>query len=297
MFVSLSVLLFAVSAPLSAMMPSGSEDARQQGAFPKGSHSFMFREWAGPEIPVWTFVPPGVDQTTAAIVFIMHGARRDADRYRDQWIKAATDGGLILVAPGFSKAQFPKANGYNLGGVLDPNSGKMRDESVWAFSAIEPLFDEVVTRLGGTQKRYSLYGHSAGSQFVHRYLFFKPNARVKRYLAANAGWYTFADQAIDFPFGLGGMPVDETALRQALAKDVVVLLGDADADPSARLLNTSKGAMRQGPHRFARGQAFFSAAQSLANQKGWEFGWSLRVVKGVGHSNGEMAPKVADLID
>ena len=55
--------------------------------------------------------------------------------------------------------------------------------------------------------------------------------------------------------------------------------------------------MKQGPHRFARGNAFFEAARDYARSKGWAFGWSRRVVKGVAHSNANMAPRVADLVE
>lgn len=245
---------------------------------------------------VWTYIPEGIDTSSAPILIVMHGARRDADRYRDQWVEPAGKGGFIVVAPAFPKADFPRAAGYNLGAVFDKDFNEQRPENEWAFSAIEPLFDHVVQRLKGKQSGYSIYGHSAGSQFVHRFLFFKPEARVTRYLAANAGWYTFADPGTAFPFGIGGLDLNENQLRAALAKDLVVALGDKDADPDASLLNKSEGAMRQGAHRFVRGQAFYASARSLAVAKGWDFGWSLRVVEGVAHSNGDMAPELADLI-
>ncbi len=144
---------------------------------------------------------------------------------------------------------------------------------------------------------YTVYRHSAGSQFVHRFLFFKCDARAQRYLAANAGWYTFADPAIAYPFDLGSIPIGKEGLRAALAKDVVLLLGDEDNDRNQSALNRSDGAMVQGPHRFARGQAFFEAARTYAEQRRWEFGWSLRVVEGVAHSNGGMAQGAYDLIE
>lgn len=284
--------LLALVSPVSATQAHASAPAIESGP-----GSFSFSGWEGPDIPVWVYAPEGVDKASAPIAFIMHGARRNPDRYRDQWIEEADKAGFIVVAPGFSREDFPKANGYNLGAMFDGESGERRNESVWAFSAIEPIFDEVVARLGGSQSHYTIYGHSAGSQFVHRFLFFKPDARVKRYLAANAGWYTFADPAVPFPFGLGGLSIDEDALKAALAKDVVVILGDQDNDPGGRLLNQSEGAMEQGPHRFARGQAFFASARSLAQQKGWEFGWSVRIVEGVGHSNGGISDAVYDLIE
>ena len=247
-------------------------------------------------LPVWIHIPEDVQASKAPILIVMHGARRNADRYRDQWIDAANAEGLIVVAPAFSRDDFPNAAGYNLGAVFEGDGTTAREESLWAFSAIEPLFDHIVASLDGAQTHYSIYGHSAGSQFVHRFLFFKPDARVKRYIAANAGWYTFADPAIAFPFGLGGLEISEEAIQQALAKDVIIALGDKDSDPNSRLLNKSEGAMRQGPHRYARGQAFFAAAKALATEKGWKFGWSKREVKGVAHSNGDMASRVADLV-
>ena len=262
-----------------------------------GKSSFEFSGWEGPSLNIWTYVPSGVDRRSAPILFVMHGARRDPERYREQWIDGAERGGFIVVAPEFSRADFRGAAGYNLGGAIDLQTGQWRDEGVWSFSAIEPIFDEVVDRLGSNRTRYSLYGHSAGSQFVHRFLFFKPDARVDRFLAANAGWYTFADQQTDFPFGLGNLPISEQALRRALAKDVVILLGDQDTDPEHSSLNRSEGAMRQGPHRFARGQRFFASARAIAQENGWEFGWRLRVVQGVAHSNGGIAAGAYDLIE
>lgn len=262
-----------------------------------GRDSFVFAAWDGPDLPVWTYIPAGVDPKTAPIVFVMHGAQRDPQRYRDQWIEGAMAGGFIVVAPEFSRADFPAAQGYNLGAAVDMHTGEWRDEGMWSFSAIEPIFDAVVSRLGGSQADYTIYGHSAGSQFVHRFLFFKPEVRARRYLVANAGWYTFADPAIAFPFGLGGTPFGEEGLRAALAKDVVVLLGDEDNDPNHTSLNRSDDAMRQGRHRFARGQAFFAAARDYAAERGWAFGWSLRIVEGVAHSNRGMAAGAYGLVD
>lgn len=132
---------------------------------------------------------------------------------------------------------------------------------------------------------------------MHRSLFFKPGARVKRYLAANAGWYTFPDFERPFPFGLGGTPLEPSNLRAALAKDVVIVLGDRDTDPDGASLNRSDGAMQQSPHRFARGQAFFEAAQQVAEREGWVFGWRLRIVEGVAHSNGGIAKRISDLVE
>lgn len=262
----------------------------------EGSASFAFTGWDGPALTVWAHVPSAVDPATAPIAFIMHGARRNPDNYRDAWVEEAEQGGFIVIAPGFPRIDFPGARNYNMGGLFD-EAGEPRPHNMWSFSAIEPLFDEVVARLGSNQTQYTIYGHSAGSQFVHRFLFFMPEARAKRFMVANAGWYTFPDPDIAFPFGLDGTPVSEDRLRAILTKDVVILLGDRDTDRRHSSLNRSKGAMRQGPHRFARGKKFYQSAREFAEDKGWPFGWSLRVVEGVAHSNSGMAEGSWDLIE
>lgn len=41
---------------------------------------FMFDRWAGPALPVWYLRPAGTPPD-APVVFVMHGVKRDADRY------------------------------------------------------------------------------------------------------------------------------------------------------------------------------------------------------------------------
>lgn len=292
----LTLMLAPLSVPSAISAADRSTESRDASAIESGKGSFVFSGWQGPSLNIWTYSPPGIDQRNAPILFVLHGARRDPGRYRDEWAEVAERGGFIVIAPEFSRDDFPGSGRYNLGGAIDLRSGQWREEGLWSFSAIEPVFDNVVERLGSCRTRYSIYGHSAGSQFVHRFLFFKPDARVDRYLAANAGWYTFADQRIAFPFGLGNLPIDDAALRAALAKDVVILLGDRDTDPAGSSLNRSEGAMQQGAHRYARGQNFYAAARAIAQRNGWEFGWTLRIIEGVAHSNGGIARRAYDLV-
>ncbi len=77
----------------------------------------------------------------------------------------------------------------------------------------------------------------------------------------------------------------------------MILLGDQDTDPDHSSLNRSEGAMRQGPHRFSRGKSFYKSAKAVAEENGWEFGWTLRVIKGVAHSNDGMASGSYDLVE
>lgn len=264
--------------------------------FAEGKGRFVLTDWGGPDIPVWTYAPTQADLTDRPIVIVMHGTGRDADRYRDEWAALAQLNRFIVVAPEFSDRRFPNAAGYNLGNVFQRNGVDVHDEAAWSFSAIEPLFDAVVGVLDSDRTDYTLYGHSAGSQFVHRFLFHKPDARASRIIAANAGWYTMPDFDQAFPYGLGGSVVEDADVATAFGKDVVVLLGDLDSNAEHPSLRRTPEAMLQGPHRFARGQAFYQFAKERAEALDAPFGWRMQVVPYAKHSNGEMALAAAELI-
>ena len=223
------------------------------------------------------------------VVFVMHGVQRNADEYRDQWHELAMEHDFLLVVPEFSDGDFPESEAYNLGNVFD-GEGNRRPESAWSFSSIERIFDEVCNRFGMTVNTYALYGHSAGAQFVHRFLFHVPGARVTRAVAANAGWYTMPDFGVAYPYGLQGSAVTGEMLGKALQLPLTVLLGEEDTDPEHESLRRTPEALAQGLHRFARGQAFYAAAQAAARRTGVPFNWQLATVPGADHDNRLMAP-------
>lgn len=259
-----------------------------------GKGDFLFDAWDGPALKVWYYLPETFT-ADSTIVIVMHGNSRDGDRYRDQWADIAAAGNFVVVAPEFPRPAFPSANEYNLGYVFAAD-GTIRPESQWSFSAIERLFDAVREDLSSNAVNYTLYGHSAGSQFVHRFLYYKPNARVSLAIAANAGWYTLPDYVDLYPYGLRGASVPESSLRNTLSRNVVVLLGDQDIDTQSSSLRRTPEAMQQGPNRYSRGQHFFEAALTSAGELGVDFNWLLIVVPGADHDNGKMAIGAAALI-
>jgi pimeloyl-ACP methyl ester carboxylesterase len=202
----------------------------------------------------------------------------------------------VLVVPEFSDKDFPGAACYNLGFVLD-DQGRGQPRERWSFSVIETLFDAVRAMTGTRVETYDLYGHSAGAQFVHRYLMFVPEARVGQAIAANAGWYTMPDTGVEFPYGLGASGVSESDLRRALGRRLTVLLGTDDTEPQHPNLRRGPEAMAQGEHRLDRGKAFLKAAEATAADMKIPLGWRLRLVDGVGHDNGAMAGPAAALLD
>ena len=262
---------------------------------PSGDVTFNFDNWAGPAIPVSMYVPEAASESTP-IVIVMHGASRDLPRYYADWRIEGEKRGFIVVVPHFSKESFATAARYNLGHVFDPETGARRSPSEWTFAAIEPLFDAVVGMTASTRDDYTLYGHSAGSQFVHRFLYYAPEARVSRAIAANAGWYTMPVSGVDWPYGLDESGVFPDVLAGYFTRDLVVLLGDADTDRTDDNLRKTPEAELQGKHRFDRGQTFFRVASARAQELDVELGWQLQTVPGATHSNAEMTPAAAELV-
>ncbi len=243
-------------------------------------------------VPVWTYLPPDAPEDPP-IVIVCHGMGRNASGNRNSWRQHADRLGFLVVAPEFTDEDFPGSNYYNLANMRT-SGGSVNPQSVWTFQAIEDIFDDVVERMGSSRDSYHLYGHSAGSQFVHRMLWFMPAIRVDRAVMANAGWYTMPEISTSYPHGFGSAGVSLDVIRPRLAGRHLVLLGTEDNDPDHPQLCGSSACNAQGPHRFARGNTFYDAAEHFAGLTGTDFGWSLGYVPGVGHSNAGMAAHAAN---
>ncbi len=268
-------------------LPPGAAAA---ASIPSGSGRLEFRH-GGRVFPVWTHLP-ATASVEARIVFVHHGVGRNGAEYRDQWVATAERDGFLLVVPEFTREAFP-GQAYILGGPVD-EGGLAPPREAWSFGVLEPLFDFIRAARPGAPDTYFLYGHSAGAQFVHRFLFLVPEARVERAVMANAGWYTLPDGSVAYPYGLKGTPARVDDLRACLGRRFLVLLGTEDVDPAHPSLSRTAGAMAQGPHRRARGENFFAAARARSAELGGAFGWTLAYAPGIAHSNAGMAPFAAD---
>ena len=265
-------------------------------AFATGSGSFTFEDQQGDPtkpVKVWYFKPAKYTSSTP-LLFVMHGTQRDAERYRDQWIKYAETYGAFLLVPEFSTRYYPGTD-YPQGNLFDANSQPMPDQKT-GFSLIEHLFDHVASRTGNRTTSYYIYGHSAGGQFVHRMLMLSPAARIRRAVAANPGFYTLPRDDEEFPFGMKKSGLLPAALTDAFGRELIILLGEQDTLEHQENLNRSPGAMAQGRHRLARGINFFRIAQEEAGKRGVAFAWKLQTVPDSGHSNSKMAAAAAQAL-
>ncbi|NKC02068.1 MAG: hypothetical protein GKR90_26710 [Pseudomonadales bacterium] len=219
------------------------------------------------------------DSERGRIVFVQHGTKRNAKSYVRMAARFADD--ALVIGLTYDRARYPTGCAYTLGMHHPFTREKFNGAQVRAhYAQIEAVFDLVRTRIGGQQQRYDMFGHSAGAQFVHRYLLFFPDARVRYAVAANAGWYTLPDLTIPFPYGLAATDVDQHSLRRSLAQKLVVMAGALDTQQKG--LRTSPRAMRQGPHRRARAKHFVHMARKVGAD------WQYCEVPGVGHSPAQM---------
>ena len=267
---------------------------RAAAAVGLGSGRFEVAEALGATadpVPVWYHRPadwpPG-----GRVVVVMHGINRTAELYRDQWRDLADAGRFLLLVPEFTAAKFPGLRWYQYGNVLDAE-GRPNPPEQWSYHVLDRAVAAAMRAAGARRGAFALYGHSAGAQFVHRYLLLTGAPAAEAVVIANAGAYTLPRGDRPFPEGLAGIAIPPATRAAVYSRQVVLLLGEADTDPAHRLLPRQDWAMAQGSHRFARGWYFFDTMRLAAEAQGTPFTWRVVTAPGVGHSNGGMAAYAA----
>jgi poly(3-hydroxybutyrate) depolymerase len=265
--------------------------------FAFAEEQYKFTNWDGVDLPVFVAKPNKVNKATRLVV-VMHGRKRNAEEYRDQWIEAAKDLNLLVVVPEFSEQNFPQVWGFNYGNVKTAASEPI-EKKLHAFSAIGPLATEALKKYKLKSNNWGIYGHGAGAHFVHRYLLHHPEANHTLAIAANLGWYlSMTDQA--WPFGLTNSGIEAGKLKQAFSKYFLLMLGKADTStkPNSPYVKEHWDTITlQGEHRLARGRNFFKSAVIKSKEFDQFFKWGMvEVPTTKGHSNTEqMVPYAAEM--
>ena len=260
--------------------------------FPAKLDKFTYNVWDKPDLDVYYHLPEIINDETK-ILFVIHGNSRNADNYLNTWIKLAKDKNYAIFAPHFKRSQFISFNTLQ----MSTSSGRIRNEAnLYLNNSIDLLFDHIKPLFDLSQDSYDIYGHSAGAQFVHRYLLFSNSPKVNRAVAANAGWYTFLDGS-NFPYGINNPPIDFNSLNviNFLNMDLHIHIGSADTDISSSV-NQSEGANNQGLNRFQRANNFFNYTTKIVEKNDLNYNWSFLVVEGVAHSNSRMSKAAAEII-
>ncbi len=222
------------------------------------------------------------------VLFSHHGRGRNGADYRDYFLPAAEAYGLLVIAPEFTDAAFPGQPWYNSGNLRD-EQGRANDPSVSTYGIVEQLFAGLQAQGITVRRQYGLFGHSAGSQFVHRMVTFGYRSHVVVAVAANAGTYTMPDLDTAFPYGLGGTGLDAGALRRVLEFPLTIMAGTADNNPDDPFVPRDPGSLAQGATRYQRAYRYIEAGQSAARHLGTSCAWTIIDVPGVAHDGKRMA--------
>ena len=248
--------------------------------------------WTNPDIQIYYSVPLTITEKTK-IMFIIHGASRKAEQSLNDWLPLVEGRDVVLIAPEFSKEFY---NEYAYLMKTTKTGRKLKDASRDLESSLGNIFNFFVSKLKISTKKFRLYGHSGGSQFVHRYLLLSDETRVDKVAMANAGFYTFANPAIKYPFGIKNMDVSDERLQWFLSLKGGVFLGGEDNNPKHSSLPVMRKAKKQGDHRLERGTNFFNHLVGLGVKKNMPFRWRYQVVPGVSHDNTGMNLAAADFL-
>ena len=246
---------------------------------------FTFTSWNKPDLDVFYHLPKTIDNDTK-VLFVVHGNTRNADDYLNSWIRLTKDKNIAIFAPHFKRSSFISFNTLQ----MSTSNGKIRtDTDLYLHNSIDTLFKYIKTKFKLNDKLYDIYGHSAGAQFVHRYLLMSDNPSVNKAVAANAGWYTFLNGA-DFPYGVKNPPISltDSNVKKFLSTNLYILIGTNDIDVDSSI-NKSKGAQKQGINRLQRAKNFFTYTESIVEQNNLEFKWKYQAVPGAPHSNKVMS--------
>lgn len=229
------------------------------------------------------------------VLFVHHGVARNGQDYRDYWLPHVDAGGMLVIAVEFPQADFPEYLCYNFGN-LRTAEGTPNPRAQWTFGIDPRLFDSLRAQGVTTTRRYGLFGHSAGGQYVHRMLSFGYRDRVAVAVSANAGTYAMPDLAIDWPWGLGATGLAPDDLRALLSFPLTIMAGTNDIKTTGRFFPKGPKSLRQGPTRHARAHTYASTGQASAAALGIPLAWRVIDVPNVGHDGRGMSDAAAPVI-
>lgn len=258
--------------------------------------SLMYRSAGNPDIQLFLAVPSILNDSTR-MIFIMHGMTRTAENYFNIWSEWATENNYIAVVPYFDKENWPGSISYNQGNIFrdDEAIDGLNPESKWSFKIVDNIAESIKSDFALSDKPFDMWGHSAGGQFIQRFVLFQPNANLRFSLAANPGWYMLPDLTVLYPYGLSNTHLSFT--RQDIidytSKHLILMRGTLDVERTSNVRQTPE-ADSQGSNRFERAEYFFQKGLKISNSN---FNWKLIDVPDVGHSSTGMALAAQELLE
>ena len=250
-----------------------------------------FAYWDKPDVEIFYITPEEINEYTK-VIFVIHGNTRNAEDYLSAWIPHVLNKNVIVAAPQFTKTDFK----YFFLLEMAESSGKVNNNrSDYINNSISLFFNYIKSKFSLTANTYSMFGHSAGAQFTHRYMLLSKDKRISNAVVANAGWYTFISNA-EFPYGIKSSPIiiSDEDLRWFMSNKVNLLIGSEDL--GSKSVNSSKGAKLQGITRVDRANSYFNSLITSAEDRNYALRWNYRVLDNVDHDFKKVTPFAANIL-
>ncbi len=156
----------------------GAEDAAAQGhpedaridpvRIEPGSGSFTVaggQPYPGKMIRVFYHRPESL-HAGSPVVLVIPGAGRNGDDYRDAWVRASEEYGVLVLSPSYPETFYPEFWSYNLAGMtrevtLDLSFVIETNPEAWTLDDVQ---EELDSRIG----MQDLVGDGAGNELLHQ---------------------------------------------------------------------------------------------------------------------------------
>lgn len=251
---------------------------------PGKTSSFWYKSKLNPAVRTYMYVPKTLSSKTR-IVMVMHGLNRNADVYILSWERWAGNNDYIVIAPNFDGKNWNGSRRYNLGNIFTSKK-LLKRRAKWSFQVVADIHKETKKGFGLEKEYFDLFGHSAGGQFVHRFMFLMVDTPVRVALAANSGWYTLPDLDVKYPYGYKHKKFSFTKndLMNYSERNVFILRGTRDTRRTTSLRQTEE-ADAQGSNRYKRAGFMYKKILEINPKTKWR----LFDAPQIGHSQKGMA--------
>lgn len=240
----------------------------------------------------------------AVLVHGMLGLDEDAvdvaRRFIERWTSAADEHNIILVAPAFDQKNF--------GGRRGPGGGYrgLFGREIGADAFVNEIVDQYKALSTEYDGRFYLYGHSAGGQFVSRYVVRHPRRVIAAVISA-AGTYAFPNPEVAWTNGMKplvrsmrwpgsdetrhiSITPDPTGWVEAATLPITVVVGTEDTG----LLPGIDG--QEGKTRIQRARRWVRAMNRLARERERTGRVRVVLVEGVGHNSADLTGTCIDAL-
>lgn len=264
----------------------------------KGEGVFIYNQYspfAKRPVEVHYYIPASGDQRTMPIIFVFQGGDRNYTYLLKAWEKEAEKKKFMVFIPQFDLKAYPLCD-YQEIGVMNGKHTRHNPKVGLTPVLIDKMFEYIKQHTPTQRTHYDIYGHSAGGQFVQRFMLFHDSPYVDRAIIGSPGWYTFPDSSLNFPYGVKNIPyINRESIRKYLNKNIVLQLALGDTVRESFLRKTPEAEL-QGRNRYKRGLNFYRYIQETAHRNQWPCRWRKVEVSGVGHQSVEMGMEAIPLL-